>query len=130
MQQVKGYSPVTTGLLFLPMVGGILVASTISSVVLLLRVGSRVLVAAGLLLSGCGTAYLGQLTVTFGYPGHILPALLAMGPGFGMIFAPATNTATAGVPTNDSGVASELVNTMQQVGGSIGVSIHSTIAAS
>jgi len=130
MQQVKGYSPVTTGLLFLPMVGGILVASTISSVVLLPRVGPRVLIAAGLLLSGCGTAYLGQLTVTSGYPGHILPALLAMGLGFGMIFAPAANTATAGVPANDSGVASALVNTMQQVGGSIGVSILSTIAAS
>ena len=99
MQQVKGYSPVTTGLLFLPMVGCILVSSTISSVVLLPRIGSRVLIAAGLLLSGGGTAYLGQLTVTSGYPGHILPALLAMGLGFGMIFAPATNTATAGVPT-------------------------------
>ena len=130
MQQVKGYSPVTTGLLFLPMVGGILVASTTSSVVLLPRVGSRVLIAGGLLLSGGGTAYLGQLTVTSSYLGHILPALLAMGLGFGMIFAPATNTATAGVPTNDSGVASALVNTMQQVGGSIGVSILSTVAAS
>ncbi len=130
MQQVKGYSPVTTGLLFLPMVGGILIASTLSSVVLLPRVGPRVLIAGGLLLSGGGTAYLGQLTVTSGYPGDILPALLAMGLGFGMIFAPATNTATAGVPAADSGVASALVNTMQQVGGSIGVSILSTVAAS
>jgi len=130
MQQVKGYSPVTTGLLFLPMVGGILVASTLSSVVLLPRVGPRVLIAGGLLLSGGGTAYLGQLTVTSGYPADILPALLAMGLGFGMIFAPATNTATAGVPASDSGVASALVNTMQQVGGSIGVSILSTVAAS
>jgi predicted MFS family arabinose efflux permease len=130
MQQVKGYSPVTTGLLFLPMVGGILIASTLSSVVLLPRVGPRVLIAAGLLLSGGGTAYLGQLTVTSSYLTGILPALLAMGLGFGMIFAPATNTATAGVPTKDSGVASALVNTGQQVGGSIGVSILSTIAAS
>jgi len=130
MQQVKGYSPVTTGLLFLPMVGGILIASTLSSVVLLPRVGPRVLIAAGLLLSAGGTAYLGQLTVTSSYLGGILPALLAMGLGFGMIFAPASNTATAGVPTRDSGVASALVNTMQQVGGSIGVSILSTVAAS
>jgi EmrB/QacA subfamily drug resistance transporter len=130
MQQVKGYSPVTTGLLFLPMVGGILIASTLSSVVLLPRIGPRVLIASGLLLSGGGTAWLGQLTVTSSYLGGMLPALLAMGLGFGMIFAPATNTATAGVPTKDSGVASALVNTMQQVGGSIGVSILSTIAAS
>src|ERR1700733_6376574 len=130
MQQVKGYSPVTTGLLFLPMVGGIFVASMLSSVVLLPRVGPRVLIAGGLLLSGAGTAYLGQLSVTSSYLGAMLPALLAMGLGFGMIFAPATNTATSRVPTNDSGVASALVNTMQQVGGSIGVSILSTVAAS
>jgi EmrB/QacA subfamily drug resistance transporter len=130
MQQIKGYSPVTTGLLFLPMVGGILIASTLSSVVLLPRIGPRVLIASGLLLSGGGTAWLGQLTVTSSYLGGMLLALLAMGLGFGMIFAPATNTATAGVPTKDSGVASALVNTMQQVGGSIGVSVLSTITAS
>jgi hypothetical protein len=130
MQQVKGYSPVTTGLLFLPMVGCILIASTLSSVVLLPRVGARVLIAAGLLLGAGGTAYLAQLTVTSSYLGDILPALLAMGLGFGMIFAPATNTATGGVPIADSGVASALVNTMQQVGGSVGISILSTIGAS
>jgi EmrB/QacA subfamily drug resistance transporter len=130
MQQVKGYSPLTTGLLFLPMVACILIASMLSSVVLLPRVGPRALIAAGMLLSAGGTAYLAQLTVTSGYPGDIMPALLAMGLGFGMIFAPATNTATAGVPLVDSGVASALVNTMQQVGGSVGVSILSTVAGS
>ncbi len=129
MQQVKAYSPVTTGLLFLPLVGGILIASTLSSVVLLPRVGPRVLIAAGMLLGAGGVAYLAQLTVTSSYLGDILPALIAMGLGFGMIFAPAINTATAGVPQQDSGVASALVNTMQQVGGSIGVSILSTIGA-
>ncbi|HEY4462655.1 MAG TPA: MFS transporter [Streptosporangiaceae bacterium] len=130
LQQVKAYSPLTTGLLFLPMVATILVASTLSSVVLLPRVGPRALITAGMLLSAGGTAYLSQLTVTSSYPVDVLPALLAMGLGFGMIFAPAINTATAGVPPEDSGVASALVNTMQQVGGSIGISILSTIAAS
>jgi len=66
--------------------------------------------------------------VTSSYAGGILPALLIMGLGFGMIFAPAINTATAGVQRQDSGVASALVNTMQQVGGSIGTSALSTIA--
>jgi hypothetical protein len=66
--------------------------------------------------------------VTSSYVGGILPALLLMGLGFGMIFAPAINTATAGVQRQDSGVASALVNTMQQVGGSIGTSALSTIA--
>jgi len=130
MQQVKGYSPLTTGLLFLPLVAGILIASTLSSIVLLPRIGPRALIAAGMLLGAGGTAYLAELTVTSGYSADILPALLAMGLGFGMIFAPAINTATAGVPRRDSGVASALVNTMQQVGGSIGVSILSTIAGS
>ena len=72
--------------------------------------------------------YLTQLTVTSSYLGGVLPALLILGLGFGMIFAPAINTATAGVPRQDSGVASALVNTMQQVGGSIGTSALSTIA--
>ena len=130
MQQVKGYSPLTTGLLFLPLVAGILVASTLYSVVLLTRVGPRLLVTAGMLLGAGGAAYLAQLTVTSSYLGGVLPALLIMGLGFGLIFASAVNSATAGVPRQDSGVASALVNTMQQVGGSIGISVLSTIAAS
>ena len=128
MQQVKGYSPLTTGLLFLPLTAGILVASTLYSA--LPGVGPRPLITAGMLLGAGGTAYLAQLTVTSSYLGGVLPALLIMGLGFGMIFAPAINTATAGVPRQDSGVASALVNTMQQVGGSIGISVLSTIAAS
>ena len=73
-------------------------------------------------------AYLTQVTVTSGYASAVLPALLILGLGFGMIFAPAINTATFGVARQDSGVASALVNTMQQVGGSIGTSALSTIA--
>ena len=57
-----------------------------------------------------------------------MPALVALGLGFGMIFSPAINTATAGVARRDSGVASALVNTMQQVGGSIGTAALSTVA--
>ena len=128
LQDVKGYSPVTSGLAFLPMIGCILLSSNVSSIVTLPRFGPRVLIATGML---CGTAamgYLTQLTVTSSYLVDILPALLVMGLGFGMIFAPAINTATAGVRRQDSGVASALVNTMQQVGGSIGTSLLSTIA--
>jgi EmrB/QacA subfamily drug resistance transporter len=128
MQQVKGYSPLTTGLLFLPLVGGILVASTLYSA--LPQVGPRPMVTAGMLLGAGGTAYLAQLTVTSSYVGVVLPALIIMGLGFGLIFASGVNSATAGVPREDSGVASALVNTMQQVGGSIGISVLSTVAAS
>src|SRR6266436_1112185 len=128
LQEVKGYSPVTSGLAFLPMIGCILLSSNVSSIVTLPRLGPRVLIATGMLLGAGAMTYLTQLTVTSSYPGGVLPALLILGLGFGMIFAPAINTATAGVPRQDSGVASALVNTMQQVGGSIGTAALSTIA--
>jgi EmrB/QacA subfamily drug resistance transporter len=128
LQVVKGDSPLTTGLLFLPMIGCILISSNLSSIVGLPRLGPRVLIATGMLLGAGGMAYLTQVTVTAGYAAAVLPALLILGLGFGMIFAPAINTATFGVAREDSGVASALVNTMQQVGGSIGTSALSTIA--
>src|SRR6266851_1993464 len=128
LQLIKADSPLTTGLLFLPMIGCILLSSNLSSIALLPRLGPRVLIAAGMLLGAGGMAYLTQVTVTSRYASAVLPALLILGLGFGMIFAPAINTATAGVARQDSGVASALVNTMQQVGGSIGTSALSTIA--
>jgi EmrB/QacA subfamily drug resistance transporter len=127
LQEVKGESPLATGLLFLPMVGCILISSNLSSVI---RVGPRALIAAGMLLGAGGMAYLTQVTVTSSYVTAVLPALLILGLGLGIIFAQAINTATAGVAREDSGVASALVNTMQQVGGSIGTSALSTIALS
>jgi EmrB/QacA subfamily drug resistance transporter len=128
LQLIKGESPLTTGLLFLPMIGCILITSNLSSIVLLPRAGPRVLIAAGMLLGAGGMVYLTQVSVTSSYVAGVLPALLILGLGFGLIFAPAINTATTGVSRADSGVASALVNTMQQVGGSIGTSALSTIA--
>jgi len=128
LQVVKAETPLTTGLLFLPFVGCILVSSNISSIVTLPRFGPRVLIASGMLLGAAAMAYLTQITVTSSYASSVLPAMVVLGLGFGMIFAPAINTATAGVRREDSGVASALVNTMQQVGGSIGTSALSTVA--
>jgi EmrB/QacA subfamily drug resistance transporter len=128
LQQVKGYSPVASGLAFLPMIACILLSSNSSSIVLLPRFGPRALIATGMLLGGGAMAYLTQLTTTSAYAGSVLPALLALGLGFGMIFSPAINTATSGVARQDSGVASALVNTMQQIGGSIGTAALSTVA--
>ena len=130
LQVIKRESPLATGLLFLPMIGCILISSNLSSIVGLARLGPRVLIAGGMLLGAGGMAYLTQVTVTSSYASGVLPALLILGLGFGMIFAPAINTATFGVARRDSGVASALVNTMQQVGGSIGTSALSTIALS
>src|SRR5450631_4265661 len=128
LQEVKGYSPVLSGLAFLPMIGCILLSSNVSSIVTLPRFGPRALIASGMLLGAGAMAYLTQITVTSSYVGSVLPALLILGLGFGMIISPAINTATAGVARRDSGVASALVNTMQQVGGSIGTALLSTIA--
>src|ERR1700750_1505948 len=128
LQQVKGYSPVSSGLPFLPMIACILLASNTSSILLLPRVGPRALIVTGMVLGGASMGYLTTLPVTSSYATHIVPALVAMGLGFGMIFSPAINTATAGVARQDSGVASALVNTMQQVGGSIGTAALSTVA--
>ena len=130
LQVIKGESALATGLLFLPMVACILITSNLSSIVGLARFGPRVLIAGGMLLGAGGMVYLTQITVTSSYAGGVLPALLLLGLGFGMIFAPAINTATFGVARQDSGVASALVNTMQQVGGSIGISALSTVALS
>jgi EmrB/QacA subfamily drug resistance transporter len=127
LQVVNGYSPLTTGLLFLPMTVCILISSNLSSNI---GLGPRGLIAAGMLLSAGGMALLTQVTVTSGYVSGVLPALLVLGLGLGLIFAQAINTATAGVAREDSGVASALVNTMQQVGGSIGTAALSTIALS
>ncbi len=128
LQTVKGYSPVVSGLAFLPMVACIFVSSNSSSILLLPRLGPRALITTGMLLGGGAMGYLTRLTITSGYASDMLPSLLVMGLGFGMIIAPAINTATTGVRRQDSGVASALVNTMQQVGGSIGTAALSTFA--
>jgi hypothetical protein len=105
----------------------ILISSNLSSNT---GVGPRGLIGAGMLLSAGGMALLTQVTVTSSYVSGVLPALLVLGLGLGLIFAQAINTATTGVAREDSGVASALVNTMQQVGGSIGTAALSTIALS
>jgi hypothetical protein len=127
LQVVKGDSPLTTGLLFLPITGCILISSNLSSAI---GLGPRTLIAAGMLLDAVGMALLTQVTVTSSYVSAVLPALLILGLGLGLIFAQTINTATAGLAREDSGVASALVNTMQQVGGSVGTSALSTVALS
>ena len=130
LQQVKGFSPIVTGLCFLPLTAGIVTASTTSNIVLLPRTGPRPLVATGMTLGAVGMFLFARLTPTSGYAGHVLPSLVVLGLGFGLIFAPAISSATYGVAPRDAGVASAMVNTMQQVGGSVGTALLSTVAAS
>ena len=128
LQKTLLYSPVTTGLAFLPMVAMIVIGSTTSNAVLLPRFGPKPLVPTGMLLAALGMVILAQLGVHSTYAGDILPALLVIGLGLGLIFAPSINTATLGVSQDDAGVASATVNSCQQVGGSIGTAFLNTIA--
>jgi predicted MFS family arabinose efflux permease len=129
LQQTRGYSPLTTGLAFLPLIGAILITSTTSSTKLLPVLGPKPLVTAGMLLAAAGMLVLtGQLGVASSYARHVLPALVLCGLGLGLVMAPAMNTATVGVTPSDAGVASATVNTSQQVGGAIGTALLNTVA--
>jgi EmrB/QacA subfamily drug resistance transporter len=127
LQSVKGFSPVMSGLAFLPMIGCVMISSNISNIVTLPRFGPRIVITIGMVLGCLAMAYLSRLDVDSSYVGGVLPALIVMGFAMGMVMAPAMNTATAGVQPQDSGVAAALVSTMQQVGGSIGTAVLSTI---
>src|ERR1700741_2947322 len=131
LQLILHYSPVTTGLAFLPMIAALIATSTAVSAVLLPRVGPRILIPAGMLVAAAGLVILAaQLGVSTSYPSIILPALVVIGLGLGLAFACALNTPTYGAPRGDAGAASAMVNTNQQVGGSIGTARLNTIAAS
>ena len=131
LQLTLAYSPVKSGVAFLPMIAAIVAASTISSGALMPRVGPRPLIPLGMLIAAGGLALLAaQLGLRTSYLDWILPALLLVGVGLGVVFGCALNTATYGTGAADAGVASALVNTNQQVGGSIGTALLNTLAAS
>jgi EmrB/QacA subfamily drug resistance transporter len=131
LEEILHYSPVTTGLAFLPMITALVISSTSSSALLMPRLGPRILVPAGLVIAAGGMVILAsQLGTTTSYPAVILPALLVIGVGLGLVFSCALNAATYGAAAADAGVASAMVNTCQQIGGSIGTALLNTIAAS
>ena len=131
LQLTLAYSPVKSGLAFLPMIVTIVAASTTSSGVLMPRLGPRPLIPTGLLFAAGGMVILAtQLGLHTSYLAQILPALVLTGAGLGLVFGCALNTATYGTGAADAGVASALVNTNQQVGGAIGTALLNTIAAS
>ncbi|MFC6011135.1 MFS transporter [Nocardia lasii] len=130
MQLTLQYTPIVTGLAFLPMVAGMVASSTTAPSLLLPRVGPKVVISGGFLIAAAGMVWLTQIGLDTSYVTHILPALLLLGLGLGGAMSVAFQGATAGVRHEDAGVASAMVNTSQQVGGSIGTALLSTIAAS
>ena len=128
LQEILRYSPVMTGVAFLPMVAALMITATISTTQLYPRIGAKILVFAGMLLAGGGMVWLTGIGPTSGYAADILGPLLVVGVGMGAIFAPAMNAATSGVEAHDAGVASATVNTAQQIGGSIGTALLNSLA--
>jgi EmrB/QacA subfamily drug resistance transporter len=130
LQESLGYSPVTTGLAFIPMTAAVMATAVIGNTKLRGRYGSRTLVTIGMALGATGMFGLTQLSLSASYATDILPWLITMGVGVGLVFSTSMNNATLGVAANDSGVASAMVSASQQVGGSLGTALLSTIVAS
>jgi EmrB/QacA subfamily drug resistance transporter len=128
VQEILGYSPLKAGLAFLPVTAGIVIGAGLSQQ-LIKRFGVRNVSVVGITLGAAGLAVLTQLPVHGSYLGNLLSGLLPMSIGMGLTFVPITLMATGGVPENDAGLASGLFNTAQQVGGSLGLAILSTLAA-
>ena len=130
LQQTLHYSPVVSGVAFLPMIAMVVVAANLSNVVLLPRLGPKPLVPAGMLLAAGSLVWLTRIGVHSGYAASVLGPLMVAGLGFGFTIAPSMNTGTFGVAPQDAGVAAATLNTGQQIGGSIGTSLLNTIFAS
>jgi EmrB/QacA subfamily drug resistance transporter len=129
MQGTLHYSAVKSGLAFLPFSLGIVVAASIASGQLP-RIGPRPLMVGGTLGAAVGMAWFTRITVHASYVTHVLPAEIVMSLGVGFAFVALSSTALIGVDDRDAGVASALVNTTQQIGGSLGTALLNTIAAS
>lgn len=130
LQQGRGYSPVSTGVAFLPMTGAVMASAMLATNKLRDRFGPRPLVVVGMLLGAAGMLFLTRLGVTSAYATEILPSLIAIGVGLGLVMASAMNSATLGVQPADAGVASATVSASQQVGGALGTALLSSVGAS
>jgi EmrB/QacA subfamily drug resistance transporter len=128
MQGTLHYSAVKSGLAFLPFSVGVVVGAGLASG-LLPRFGPRPLMVGGTAGAAVGMALFTQITVDGSYLSHVLPAQIVMSIGIGMAFVALSSTALVGVRDHDAGVASALVNTTQQIGGSLGTALLNTIAA-
>ena len=128
LQNLRAFTPVQTGVAFLPMIATVVVGSLLGSNVLLRVIGPKLTVPLGLLAAAGGMAWLTRLADASSYAAVVLPPLLLLGLGLGVVFAPAISLATARVGRGDAGVASALVNTTQQIGGAAGIALLSTMA--
>jgi EmrB/QacA subfamily drug resistance transporter len=129
MQNVLGYSPIETGVAYLPVTVGVGISAGITSQ-LLSRVGTRPLIVAGALIASSGVYYLSRISVEGAYVTDLLPGLVVMSLGIGAVFVATATAANAGVPAGQAGLAAALLNASQQVGGALGLAIFSALATS
>ena len=127
VQDVWGYDALRTGVSYLPMVGMILVSAGVASQ-LVSRIGARPLMIAGSVLGTGGMFWLSRVTEHSTYAGGLLGPMMLTATGLGLIFVPLSLIALTKVATNDTGVASSLLNTGQQVGGALGLAVLGTVA--
>lgn len=127
-QAVLNYTPLQCGLLFLPFSAGVVISAGIASQ-LLPRFGPRWITFAGFVLAVIGMLGYTQLDAASQYWPNILPSMIVISLGMGLIFVPLSATALFGVSGHDAGIASAVLNTAQQIGGSIGIAFLNTIAA-
>ncbi len=128
LQVILGYSPIKAGIAFLPFSITIILTAGLSAN-LLPKVGPRPLMIIGLTLAAIGMLYLARITPLTSYATHVLPAMELLSLGLALVFIPMSSTALHNVGHDDAGVASALINTSQQVGGSLGTALLNTIAA-
>ena len=130
LQGTLGFSPVKTGVAFLPMVAALATMAQVSNRVLLPRFGPKPIVPIGMLCAAAAMYGLHQVGLHTAYVSHVLPYIILLGFGFGLSLAPSFSTGTLGLAPHDAGVGSASLNTAQQVGGSIGTALLNTLAAS
>ena len=129
LQGTLGFSPVMTGVAFLPLVVGLAGMAQVSNRVLLPKVGPKVIVPIGLLVAAVAMYLLHMIGLHSSYATRVLPWVTLLGVGFGLSLAPAFSTGTLGLRPHDAGVGSATLNAGQQVGGSIGTALLNTLAA-
>jgi EmrB/QacA subfamily drug resistance transporter len=129
VQTVLGFSPMQTGLAFLPMIGALILAAQIGTNIFVPRFGPKIMVPFGMTVMTIGMVLFTRVATDSTYGADLLAPLIILGFGMGSTMPAAMQTATLGVDRQFAGVASAMVNTSQQVGGSIGVALLNTLAA-
>ena len=129
MQQVLGYSAIKAGLSYLPLAVTIIISAGIASQ-LVTRIGFKPVLATGMAFIAGGLAWFSQVSVGGSFVSDILGPSLLAAVGLGFAFVPETIAAVSGIRERESGLASGLINTSQQVGGAIGLAVLATIANS